>query len=94
VDHLGAEPHDQNHWFCGGIAEDFVTKVDAICVGNLRRLMGGQVHLGVPSWMVWRLSYDTVLSVAEGVAIKSISLEVFLGKVFLGLTGPAVWYHD
>ena len=37
--HLGAEPHDQQQGFRGGIAEDFVAKVDAVGVADLRRLM-------------------------------------------------------
>ncbi len=39
-DHLGAEPHDQQHRLRIGVAEDLVTKVDAVGAGDLRRLMG------------------------------------------------------
>ena len=47
MDHLGAEPHDQQQRFRSGVAEDFVANVDAIGVGDLRRLMGKR-HVGDP----------------------------------------------
>jgi hypothetical protein len=40
MDHLGAQSHDQHHWLRAGVTEDFVTKVDTIGPGNLRRLVG------------------------------------------------------
>ena len=40
MDHLGAEPHDQQQRFRGRIAEDFVADVDAVGAGDLWRLMG------------------------------------------------------
>ena len=40
MDHLGAQPHDQQHRLGVGVAEDLVTKVDAVGAGDLRRLMG------------------------------------------------------
>ena len=40
MDHLGAQPHDQQHRIGVGIAEDLVTKLDAVGAGDLRRLMG------------------------------------------------------
>ena len=46
MDHLGAEPHDQQHRLGTGVAEDLVTKLDAVGAGDLRRLMGGYIHLG------------------------------------------------
>jgi hypothetical protein len=45
VDHLGAEPHDQQQRFRGGIAEDLVAEVDAIGADDLRRLVGERVHV-------------------------------------------------
>ena len=39
-DHLAAEPHDQQHRLRFGVAEDLVTKVDAVGADDLRRLMG------------------------------------------------------
>ena len=39
-DHLGAEPHDQQHRLGAGVAEDLVANVDAVGAGDLRRLMG------------------------------------------------------
>jgi len=49
MDHLGAQPHDQQHRLGPGVAEDLVTQVDTVGVGDLRRLMGEYVHLGFPS---------------------------------------------
>ena len=40
MDHLGAQPHDQHHRLCSGVAEDLVTELDAVGAGGLRRLMG------------------------------------------------------
>ena len=40
MDHLGAQPHDQHHRLRIGLAEDFVTKLDTVGVGDLWRLMG------------------------------------------------------
>ena len=49
MDHLGAQPHDQQHRLRTGIAEDIVAEVDAVGADDLRRLMGSGVHLGNPS---------------------------------------------
>ena len=38
--HLAAQSHDQQHRLGGGVAENLVTKVDAVGAGDLRRLMG------------------------------------------------------
>ena len=40
MDHLGAEPHDQQQRLGIGVAEDLVANVDAVGAGDLRRLMG------------------------------------------------------
>ena len=40
MDHLGAEPHDQQQRFRGRIAENFVADVDAVGASDLWRLMG------------------------------------------------------
>ena len=40
LNHLGAEPHDHDHGLGSGVTEDFVTQVDAVGAGDLRRLMG------------------------------------------------------
>ena len=40
MDHLGAEPHDQQQRFRGRVAENFVANVDAVGAGDLWRLMG------------------------------------------------------
>jgi hypothetical protein len=40
MDHLGAQPHDQQHRLRAGVAEDLVTNVDTVGAGDLRRLMG------------------------------------------------------
>jgi hypothetical protein len=45
MNHLGAEPHDQQQRFRGRIAENLVAKVDAVGVGDLRWLMGERVHV-------------------------------------------------
>jgi hypothetical protein len=44
MDHLGTQPHDQQHRFGVGIAKDLVANVDAIGAGDLWRLMGKRVH--------------------------------------------------
>jgi hypothetical protein len=54
VDHLGAEPHDQQQRFRGRIAENFVANVDAVGAGDLRRLMGEHgVSLGWYRATIW-----------------------------------------
>ena len=40
MDHLGAEPHDQQQRFRSRIAENLVADVDAVGAGDLGRLMG------------------------------------------------------
>jgi hypothetical protein len=40
MDHLGAQPHDQEHRLGFGVAKDLVTDVDAVGAGDLWRLMG------------------------------------------------------
>ena len=40
MDHLGAQPHDQEHRLGAGVAENLVTDVDAVGAGDPRRLMG------------------------------------------------------
>ena len=40
MDHLAAEPHDQQHRLRFGVAENLVAKVDAVGAGDLWRLMG------------------------------------------------------
>ena len=39
MDHLGAQPHDQDHRLRIRLAEDFVTELDAVGAGDLWRLM-------------------------------------------------------
>src|SRR5882757_8976581 len=43
-DHLGAEPHDQQHGLGVILAENFIAKVDAVGADSLRRLMRNWVH--------------------------------------------------
>jgi hypothetical protein len=40
MDHLGAEPHDQQQRFRGRVAENLVADVDAVGASDLWRLMG------------------------------------------------------
>jgi hypothetical protein len=40
MDHLGTQPHDQQHRLRAGVAENLVTNIDAVGAGDLRRLMG------------------------------------------------------
>ena len=49
MDHLGAEPHDQQQRFRAGVAEDLVADVDAVGAGDLRRLMGERSRCAFPS---------------------------------------------
>jgi hypothetical protein len=77
LDHLGAQAHDQDQRLCGGLAEDFVAKVDAIGAGDLWRLMGGRVHLGVSFSRAWKgvlccHFYDTVFRAAEGFFLQIV----------------------
>jgi hypothetical protein len=68
MDHLGAEPHDQQQRFRGRIAEDFVTNVDAVGAGDLRRLMGKhRVCLSLGGILMGKL-YGTVSRTAEGLS--------------------------
>ena len=67
MDHLGAEPHDQQHRLGIGVAEDLVAKVDAVGAGDLRRLMGECVHFGCSlDGIAMTELYDTVFRAAEG----------------------------
>src|SRR5216684_1406479 len=66
MDHLGAQPHDQQHRFRAGFAEDLVAKLDAIGAGDLRRLMGEYVHFGFSLKSVLPGFYGTVSCTAEG----------------------------
>jgi hypothetical protein len=51
MDHLGAQPHDQQHRFCVGIAKNLVAELNAVGPGDPRRLMGCNFHLGCSSGM-------------------------------------------
>ncbi len=66
MNHLGAEPHDQHHRFGIGVAENLVTKVDAIGTGDLRRLMGERIHLSCSPDVTGEGIYGTVFRDAEG----------------------------
>jgi hypothetical protein len=68
MDHLGAEPHDQQQRFRGRIAEDFVTNVDAVGAGDLRRLMG-EPRACLPSSDTVLSNYGTVSRTAEDFAV-------------------------
>ena len=52
MDHLGAEPHDQQHRLRAGVAEDLVADVDAVGAGDLRRLMGESVTCVFPRMVI------------------------------------------
>jgi hypothetical protein len=39
-DHLGPQPHDQQHRLGAGVAEALVTNIDAVGAGDLGRLVG------------------------------------------------------
>jgi len=46
MDHLGAQPHDQQQRFRTGVSENFVANVDAIGMGDPGWLMGER-HVGL-----------------------------------------------
>jgi hypothetical protein len=73
MDHLGAEAHNQQQRFRAGVAEDFVANVDAIGVGDLRRLMGKR-HVGVPlDQSCDGTLYGMVYRIAEGFRVSLLT---------------------
>jgi hypothetical protein len=46
MDHLGTQPHDEQHRLRVGVAKNLVTELDTVGAGDLRRLVGYYIHLG------------------------------------------------
>ena len=89
MDHLGAEPHDQQHRLRIGVAEDLVAKVDAVGAGDLRRLMGEWRSPWLfPGWYCDGELYDTVFRAAEGFPSRQI------GGGDVDRSVATVWYDE
>jgi hypothetical protein len=62
LNHLRAEPHDEQHRLGIGVAENLIAKLDAIGANGLRRLVRERIH----PWVPGKLSRELYAMVSRG----------------------------